>query len=202
MKKLIVAIALSLSCSAHAAVVSVDWKTAGDGLITRDTVTGLEWLDLTETNGMTFDEVSVLLNGPLVGWRYASTAETIGLWLNFNTDLNADHVVDAPGIDPNIALAASYLGNIVNEFETERQLDGVLGITAGVPAEYRHTHMGAYTDIDTTFYQDERYSWSDDLSRLHTGSYLVRVDAIPVPAAVWLFGSGLLGLIGVARRRV
>ena len=25
--------------------------------------------------------------------------------------------------------------------------------------------------------------------------------AIPVPAAVWLFGSGLLGLVGVARRR-
>lgn len=27
------------------------------------------------------------------------------------------------------------------------------------------------------------------------------VGAVPVPAAVWLFGSGLLGLIGVARRR-
>ena len=26
------------------------------------------------------------------------------------------------------------------------------------------------------------------------------VSAVPVPAAVWLFGSGLLGLIGVARR--
>ena len=25
-------------------------------------------------------------------------------------------------------------------------------------------------------------------------------SAVPVPAAVWLFGSGLLGLIGVARR--
>ena len=24
---------------------------------------------------------------------------------------------------------------------------------------------------------------------------------VPVPAAVWLFGSGLLGLVGVARRR-
>ena len=27
------------------------------------------------------------------------------------------------------------------------------------------------------------------------------VNPIPVPAAVWLFGSGLLGLVGVARRR-
>ena len=27
------------------------------------------------------------------------------------------------------------------------------------------------------------------------------VSSVPVPAAVWLFGSGLLGLIGVARRK-
>ncbi len=29
----------------------------------------------------------------------------------------------------------------------------------------------------------------------------LEVSAVPVPAAVWLFGSGLLGLVGVARRR-
>ena len=28
-----------------------------------------------------------------------------------------------------------------------------------------------------------------------------KVAAVPVPAAVWLFGSGLLGLVGVARRK-
>ena len=27
------------------------------------------------------------------------------------------------------------------------------------------------------------------------------ISAVPVPAAVWLFGSGLIGLIGVARRK-
>jgi hypothetical protein len=27
------------------------------------------------------------------------------------------------------------------------------------------------------------------------------VSAVPIPAAVWLFGSGLLGLIGIARRK-
>ena len=30
---------------------------------------------------------------------------------------------------------------------------------------------------------------------------LTNISAVPVPAAVWLFGSGLLGLIGVARRK-
>jgi hypothetical protein len=29
----------------------------------------------------------------------------------------------------------------------------------------------------------------------------VSVAAVPVPPAVWLFGSGLLGLLGVARQR-
>ena len=30
---------------------------------------------------------------------------------------------------------------------------------------------------------------------------LAPVSTVPVPAAVWLFGSGLLGLVGIARRK-
>ena len=41
----------------------------------------------------------------------------------------------------------------------------------------------------------------DDVGSQYVGSYLVKVSAVPVPAAVWLFGSGLIGLIGVARRK-
>jgi hypothetical protein len=36
-----------------------------------------------------------------------------------------------------------------------------------------------------------------DITSLH----VTKVTVVPVPAAVWLFGSGLLGLVGVARRR-
>jgi hypothetical protein len=31
---------------------------------------------------------------------------------------------------------------------------------------------------------------------------MVQVTPVPLPAAVWLFGSGLLGLISFARRKI
>ncbi|MGV7235663.1 MAG: VPLPA-CTERM sorting domain-containing protein [Nitrosomonadaceae bacterium] len=34
-----------------------------------------------------------------------------------------------------------------------------------------------------------------------TDSAMVTVSSVPIPAAVWLFGSGLLGLVGMARRK-
>jgi len=37
-----------------------------------------------------------------------------------------------------------------------------------------------------------RYAWA-----VHSGD----VSAVPIPAAVWLFGSGLIGLVGFARRK-
>ena len=42
----------------------------------------------------------------------------------------------------------------------------------------------------------------DDDSARHLGVQMATayINSVPVPAAVWLFGSGLLGLIGVARR--
>ena len=60
---------------------------------------------------------------------------------------------------------------------------------------------------------DDGTSWSGDTNVIvrGTNSYdvyfsderILQVDArvVPVPAAVWLFGSGLLGLVGVARRK-
>jgi len=41
------------------------------------------------------------------------------------------------------------------------------------------------------------------LPQMHEQQWTLRVEtsAVPVPAAVWLFGSGLLGLVGIARRK-
>ena len=41
--------------------------------------------------------------------------------------------------------------------------------------------------------------WS--FSSVNTNDFSMTLAAVPVPAAVWLFGSGLLGLAGAARRK-
>ena len=40
-----------------------------------------------------------------------------------------------------------------------------------------------------------------DVSAPQLGQYGIEISLVPIPAAVWLFGSGLLGLVGIARRR-
>jgi hypothetical protein len=42
------------------------------------------------------------------------------------------------------------------------------------------------------------WTWGSGVS---ADSLTLNVGAVPIPAAVWLFGSGLLGLIGMARRK-
>ncbi|BAV34766.1 hypothetical protein SCL_2489 [Sulfuricaulis limicola] len=41
------------------------------------------------------------------------------------------------------------------------------------------------------------FSWA-----VHSGDVGVAVSSVPVPAAAWLFGSGLIGLFGMAKRKV
>ena len=42
---------------------------------------------------------------------------------------------------------------------------------------------------------------TDDYGNTATALTTAEISAVPVPAAVWLFGSGLIGLVGIARRK-
>ena len=85
-KKLLVAAILAaglISTQASAAFVSTDWKTAGDKLATLDTKTGLEWLDLSQTYGRTFNQIVSQLSTTYAGWRLPTESEVSQLMLNF-----------------------------------------------------------------------------------------------------------------------
>jgi len=105
--------------SASAALIAVDLFTAGDGLITRDTETGLDWLDLTATLNLSYNDIEADVGGWIsLGIRHATGSEVCGLFV---------HAL-APAPCPS-ATSASGSGNLV------ATLQGFVGITdSGVRA--------------------------------------------------------------------
>ena len=71
--------------------------------------------------------------------------------------------------------------------------DIAAGQTFTLYAELEALTFGGYADAFSTMSMN-----FDDTTNL---AALGEMSAVPVPAAVWLFGSGLLGLVGVARRK-
>jgi PEP-CTERM motif len=74
--------------AAQASLFSIDLKTAGDGLLTRDSATGLEWLDLAPTQNLSYDAVSKGAGGftTTEGFRFATQAELTGLLASANQE--------------------------------------------------------------------------------------------------------------------
>jgi hypothetical protein len=76
--------------------------------------------------------------------------------------------------------------------------EGVADVTCGVDCgdgdSYTLTYTGRVPAGDPSSFGNVAY-------RLNLTGTVSAPSAIPVPAAVWLFGSGLVGLVGVARRK-
>jgi hypothetical protein len=77
---LLVSLTLPIIQPAYASLNSSDYSTDGDGLLTVDTDTGLEWLDLTATNYQSVNSVLGGYGGYIQdGFRYATTNEVLAL---------------------------------------------------------------------------------------------------------------------------
>ena len=99
------------------------------------------------------------------------------------------------------ALAGNY-GNVISTFNTAGAVGSSL-YAALISQACTYSTFGAtckaFTPAVTTMTGIGTNLGQWTLSQAGTLSY--SVSAVPVPAAVWLFGSGLVGLVGVARRR-
>lgn len=101
---LIIVATCSSTCAA--ALMSINDTTFGANSFTRDTATGLEWLDINFSDGMTFQAVSAQLGagGKFAGLRHATAAEL-------------DQFMKDAGINPQ-AQVALYNYSPVQNFES------------------------------------------------------------------------------------
>jgi hypothetical protein len=81
-------------------------------------------------------------------------------------------------------------------------------VTAGsVDQTFAVAWLAGGTTLDVYAYAEvDKYdlSWWQSFEDPETGNISVTVappSAVPIPAAAWLFGSAMLGLFGVARRK-
>ncbi len=206
--------ALVLSTSANAAIISVDWQNAGDNMITQDTASGLEWLDLTVTSFRSYNDISSKLGDgqEFDGWRYATTTEISGFFDAFGGDSNYyngwstqnnglfDKIAPYWGDLVCVEIGCVQPGDGASAFITS-EADPVYGASW---QRYGYLYDNVYDSLSAAedrVVLDLSQVAVDGAGNYQFGSALVRTSVVPVPAAVWLFGSGLIGLIGVARRK-
>lgn len=81
--RVLAALAVALAGTASGEIVELDLDAPGDGLITRDSETGLDWLDPSETLGFTYLEIELGAGGWTdVGFRHATGSEVCQLFSN------------------------------------------------------------------------------------------------------------------------
>jgi len=81
-----VALVMAVAGTANAEMVSTDWLASGDGLATLDTQTGIEWMDLTQTKGMTVNQI--LNDSRFDGWRLPTASEVESLLKSYLPDVD------------------------------------------------------------------------------------------------------------------
>lgn len=195
--------------TANAVLLTMDWQSVGDGLMIHDTNSSLNWLRLTETNGLGYDYVSTQfgVGGQFEGLRYATDDEVFSLLANFSIyEQTTEPYITVAGLDSRVVDLSSTMGNLFGEEDPVNTPYGAVGITAESNAPGRHNILGAYYEGDiwnvSTIVNNGSgvSSTIDGLTTFtHTGSFLVQV--IPLPPAVLLLGSGLMGLLAFSRRR-
>ena len=169
-----------------------------------DTTTGRDWLDLTATQGLSYNSVSSSM--PAGGWHYASLADVSALF----TDAGGTGPYDFTGGNGSAlvqgaatSLLTSLMGNT-----SPLGLPGGAGLTSDVDLSVGccgpyPLFLAFYIDLPptTNYLLVPFLSLDPNSADQGVGSFLVRNTDVPEPVTLSLFGAGLAGALTLRRRR-
>lgn len=122
-----------------------------------------------------------------------NSGQDVTFSFDYSIVLDAFADASAPGDFADASATVDFLDNsgVVDIFASTDAL-------AEIPLQLLATGTGTVFDSGTF-----TFTLADGQTNLISGfvDSFGSASAVPVPAAVWLFGSGLLGLVGVARRK-
>ena len=208
-KSICVGILISItSISASAGLISTDWKEANDELVTLDEATGIEWLDLTETMGLSINEVSELLDTTYLGWRLPTFDEVLNLYSNIDSDIAmSTDSMNFLSMEESAAKAVVDLFG-VTKYHTGSRWNLKLYISGGNYVSF-NTQDTVYAEVryatDNTYQNSNQYMLNNNYvtsgfnyTNTGVGVYLVNggeTTLVPEPASVGILGLALLTLV-------
>ncbi len=168
-------------------------------------INGLDWLPFSATWSMSTNQVDAALlpGGTLEGWRFASNLEVEGMLTSIHPGwIEDDYSTANIGIVDELAGLLGYTFLTTAGVAGAREIFGATGDSGGgccraafaLSDGFRGEPAGEL--VDKTIINR---NWATSVHGRPVASFLV--SSVPVPAAVWLFGSGLLGLIGFSKRK-
>jgi len=190
---------MSFAFTASGDILSGD-SEFGPGSVTIDTDQNLMFLDLTFTDGLSFDQVQA--DPTYAGWRHASFAEVRAMWLSAGLEDWTGSSYSGPGLSngPGVSVEVLALvdlvgGTVVRSIFGSTQYFSAVGMTSDVTLSGNIYATELYTHPLATEY-GLVFSFEPSEQSQASGHWLVR--NVPAPTSASLV---VLALVSTSRRR-
>lgn len=177
------------SASSNAELISGSFLEANDNLITLDTTTGLEWLDLTLTRGMTVD--AIMNDSYFAGWRVATRSESDHFVVGSYTSGNGIDLISK-------TVELDYAYGIYEYSSGSYTMSGAYSWNSGYSAYGGYDRYGNRSDFGVWLVSDGGVSLSSisnpDMNTVGFEGDINAISSVPISGSIALMGLGLFGM--------